>query len=107
MITVFNKIDALSDPTEARRLVAEFPNSVAISASKGTGISDLQTAIVRQVKDLLGSVELLLPYDRQSILQECYDYGRVQKVEYREDGIYVEAELVIELRERLKSFLLL
>src|SRR6185369_853106 len=29
MINVFNKIDALEDKTMARRLVAEFPNSVA------------------------------------------------------------------------------
>lgn len=104
MITVFNKIDALSDPSEARRLVAEFPNSVAISASTGAGFEDLQAAILRQIKDLLGAVKLLLPYDQQQLLQECYDYGRVRTVEYREEGIYVEAELVVELREKLKPY---
>lgn len=104
MITVFNKIDALSDPSEARRLVAEFPNSVAISASTGAGFDDLQAAILRQIKDLLGAVQLLLPYDQQNLLQECYDYGRVRTVEYRENGIYIEAELVVELREKLKQY---
>ncbi|WP_025227945.1 GTPase HflX [Fimbriimonas ginsengisoli] len=104
IITVFNKIDALNDPTEARRLVAEFPNSVAISATTGEGMDDLQNAIVRQVKDLLNSVQILIPYDHQGVLQECYDFGRVRQVEYREDGIYVEAELVNELRERLRGY---
>jgi len=103
MITVFNKIDAI-DMFAPRTLVAEFPNSVAISASKGTGMSSLMNAIVKQVKELLGSMKMLLPYDRQNLVQECYDYGRVQKVEYREDGIYVEAEVIEELRERLKGF---
>lgn len=103
-ITIFNKIDALEDPTEARRLVAEFPNSVAISAYKGEGMNDLLDAIVRQVKDLLGEIHLRLPYDQQNLLQDCYDYGRVHKVDYREDGIYVDAELVIDLRERLKVY---
>jgi GTP-binding protein HflX len=103
-ITVFNKIDALEDPTMERRLVAEWPNSVAISASTGRGMSDLLNAIFRQVEDLLGSVKILIPYDEQGLLQECYDYGRVHKVDYREDGIYVEAELVVDLRERLKRF---
>jgi GTP-binding protein HflX len=104
MITIFNKIDALNDPVLSRQLVADWPNSVAISAITGEGMSDLQNAILRQVKDLLGGVKLLIPYDDQGVLQECYDYGRVQKVDYREDGIYVEAELVVDLRERVRKY---
>jgi len=103
-ITVFNKIDAVGDPTMARRLVAEWPNSVAISAFTGEGLSDLMNAIVRQVKELLGAIHVLLPYDDQGLLQECYDFGRVQKVDYRDEGIYVEAEVVVELREKLQRY---
>jgi GTP-binding protein HflX len=103
-ITVFNKIDALGDPTMARQLVADWPNSVAISATTGEGMNDLMNAILRQVKDLLGAVKILIPYDHQGLLQECYDFGRVQTVDYREDGIYVEAELVVDLRERVKKY---
>lgn len=103
-ITVFNKIDALGDPTMARQLVADWPNSVAISAFTGEGMNDLMNAILRQVKDLLGAVKILIPYDHQGLLQECYDFGRVQTVDYREDGIYVEAELVVDLRERVKKY---
>lgn len=105
MITVFNKIDAAEDPTLIRRLVAEFDNSVAISAITGEGMNDLMNAIVRQVKAVLGAVKILIPYSDQGLLQECYDFGRVQKAEYREDGIYVEAELVVELRERVLKYL--
>jgi GTPase len=105
IITVFNKIDALEDKTMARRLVGEYTNSVAISASLGTGMPDLQSAILRQVKDLLASMKVLIPYSHQSLLQDCYDYGRVYVQEYREDGIYVEAEVVHELRDRFERFL--
>jgi GTPase len=104
MLTVFNKIDLLPDPAEARRLVAEWPNSVAMSAETGEGMNDLMNAIRRMVQDLLGAVKVLIPYEEQSLLQECYDYGRVQKVEYREDGIYVEAELVVDLREKVRRY---
>ena len=103
-ITVFNKIDAVEDPAFARQLVADWPNSVAISAITGQGMNDLMNAIVRQVKELLGTVKLLIPYGEQAILQECYDYGRVQTVDYREDGIYVEAELVVDLRARVEKY---
>ncbi len=104
MITLFNKIDIVPDPFLARRLVAEFPGSVAISAMTGRGMDSLQDAIVKQIKDLLGAVTALVPYSDQGVIQECYDFGRVRKLEYREDGIYVEAELVVEMRDRLRKY---
>ncbi len=106
IITVFNKIDRLEDSFIARRLVMDWPNSVAISAAKGTGVPDLMRAIVRQVQDLLGWVEALVPYTEAPLVQNCYDYGRVLTVEYRDEGIYVKAELVAEMREKLKRYAL-
>jgi GTP-binding protein HflX len=106
MLTVFNKIDRLTDRTQARRLVAEWPESVAISASNGFGIDDLLRAIIRLVQDLLGHVQALIPYSESGLVQECYDYGRVKNVEYREDGILLEGELVMEMRLKLKPYML-
>lgn len=103
-ITVFNKIDAISDPTVRRDLVAEFPNSVAISALTGEGMNDLMNAIRRQVQDLLGFVKALIPYNQSHLLQDCYNFGRVHKEEYRDGGIYVEAELVSEMRHILENY---
>lgn len=106
MLTVFNKIDALEDPHFATELVAAWPNSVAISAATGKGISDMLDAIKRMVQDLLGAVRALVPYSDSGLVQDCYDYGRVLKVEYREDGIFVEAELVAEMRRKLEKYAL-
>jgi len=106
MLTVFNKIDLVPNKVELRRLVADWPNSVAISAFNGDGMNDLQNAIKRQVQELLGSVRVLIPYDHQALLQECYVYGRVLKEEYKEDGIYVEAELIEEMRKKLSAYLI-
>ena len=103
-VIVFNKIDLLEDKTEARRLVAEWPGSVAISAATGTGINDLLLALVRQVKEMLTLVRALVPYSESGLVQDCYDYGRVLKVDYREDGIYLEADLVAEMRQKLARF---
>ena len=104
MITVFNKIDTISDPTVRRDLVAEFQNSVAISAKSGEGMDDLLVAIKRQVQDLLGFVQALVPYSESGLIQDCYNFGRVHKVDYREDGIYLEAELVSEMRGKLRRY---
>ncbi len=104
MITVFNKIDTITDPTVRRDLVAEFQNSVAISAKSGEGMDDLLLAIKRQVQDLLGFVQALVPYSESSLIQDCYNFGRVHKVDYREEGIYLEAELVSEMRGKLRRY---
>lgn len=105
MITVFNKIDLITDPTIRRDLIAEFPNSVAISATTSEGMSDLMNSIKRQVQELLGGIKALVPYTHNHLIQECYNFGRVLKEEYREDGIYIEAELVAEMRGILAKFL--
>lgn len=105
-ITVFNKIDAISDPFIRRDLISQFPNSVAISATTGEGMNDLLNAIRKQVQDLLGYVNALVPYSESGLIQECYNFGRVHKVDYRDDGIYVEAELVKEMRGLLSKYAL-
>ena len=104
MITVFNKIDRLEDHSIERELVSEWPNSVAISATTGRGIPDMMNLIRRQVQDLLGYVTALVPYSEPSLVQDCYDFGRVFKIEYREAGIYIEAELVAEMRKKLERY---
>ncbi|HWA81891.1 MAG TPA: hypothetical protein VG820_00545, partial [Fimbriimonadaceae bacterium] len=60
----------------------------------------------KMVQSLLGFVRALLPYSESSLVQDCYDYGRVLQADYREDGIYLEAELVAEMRAKLQRFLI-
>lgn len=104
VLTVFNKIDAIDDPDQAKVLVAEWPNSVAISAATGLGVDDLLELLRKMVKDLLGFVRAIIPYNQSGLVQDCYDYGRVLKVDYQEEGILIEAELVAEMRSKLSKF---
>lgn len=106
MITVFNKIDA-AEPA-VRRLVAEGEfgggRNVAISALTGEGIDELMKLIRAQVQDLLGFVRALVPYSEGGLVQQSHDFGRVHKIEYRDEGIYIEAELVAEMRNLLSKY---
>lgn len=105
-ILVFNKIDLLS-PQERIQLdeaMALWPNSVAISAYTGLGIDEMLDAVLQQVQSLLSPIRALVPYSDSQAIQECYDFGRVHKLEYREDGIYVEAELVHEMRRKFERW---
>lgn len=106
ILTAFNKIDLISDRQSLTELVSEWPESVAISTKTREGISDLMAALRRQLADRLGLIKALVPYDQAKLVEQCYDYGRVRTKEYREDGIYLEAELVAEMRGRLERFAL-
>jgi GTP-binding protein HflX len=104
MITVFNKIDLATDPFMVRQLAEDWPSSVIMSAKTGAGIDDFMAAITTQVQDLLGRTKALVPYSESSLVQECYDFGRIHKIEYTEEGILIDAELVLEMRSRLKRY---
>ena len=63
-------------------------------------------AITRMVKSLLTYVKAIVPYAHCSIIQDCYDYGRVLKTEYRDEGIYLEAELVGEMWAKMSNYII-
>ncbi|HEY3781187.1 MAG TPA: GTPase HflX [Fimbriimonadaceae bacterium] len=104
ILTAFNKADLVDDPFLRRRLLGEWPNSVVISARNGDGIDNLMEAIIRMVKNLLTFVKALVPYSESGLVQDCYDFGRVLETEYREDGIYIEAQLVSEMFTKMSKY---
>lgn len=106
VLTVFNKIDAVEDQPFLRRIVAEWPDSVAISALTGEGIPDLFDTIRKMLSGRLQRVVALVPYDVASLAEKAHAFGRIVKKEYRDEGIYLEADLVEEMRGRLSKYLI-
>ena len=106
MIQVLNKVDIVEDRAFLTEAVSTMENSVSISAEQGTGIPDLLNLMRVQVQKHLGLITALIPYSQQSLLDACFKYGRVLKQEYREDGVYIEAELVPHMRNMLDQFVI-
>lgn len=104
MLTVFNKIDAAADRVEMDRRVADWPDSVAISALTGEGMHDLLEAIRRRLSGRLDSVRVLVPYDQAHLAEKAHDMGRVRVKEYQEDGVFLVADVVPELSGKLRRF---
>lgn len=104
ILTAFNKADLVDDPFLRRRLLGEWPNSVVISAKNGDGMDNLMEAIIRMVKNLLTFVKALVPYSESALVQDCYNFGRVINTEYRDEGIYIEAELVGEMFAKMAKY---
>lgn len=104
IITVFNKSDLVKDQYALREMVAETPNSVYISARTAEGMPHLMDRVVTTMEGLLVDVALCVPYDRSDLVAQCYEYGRVSKADYRENGIYVEARITHDLAGRVRKF---
>ncbi len=104
VVTVFNKADRVQDQYALRSLVATVPNSVYISAARAEGIPYLMDTIRDTVQTLVEDLCLAIPYSRSDFVALCYEYGRVSSVEYKEDAIYVRAEVAHSLAGRLSQF---
>ncbi len=103
VITVFNKADRVSDRAWLTQLVAETPNSVYIAARQAQGIPHLMDRLVHTIRSMLVSVDVWLPYSATALLAECYEYGFVLSVDYKEEGIHLRAQVIPAVASRLRE----
>jgi GTP-binding protein HflX len=103
-LTVFNKIDLVHGKMDVEALLREWPNSVAISAKTGEGMQNFLEALRKMVQQYLGYVKALVPYSQNALVGSAYEFGRVLHVDYREDGILIEAEVVPEMRKKFAAY---
>ena len=80
-------------------------NLVAISAKNGENLNDLLALIERQLSRLRHPVKLLLPYSMGGQIEVLHQKAEVRSVEYRPDGIAVEAVVDEALYGKLKPYL--
>ncbi len=120
ILTVFNKIDkfsvhAVGAGEDAAGLTdldqdalvglrdARAYKKVKISAKTGLGIDSLLTAMAEIIREDRKQLERLFGYNEAAAIAEIRKNGLVKKEEYREDGIYIEAEVPAEIYNRLKK----
>jgi GTP-binding protein HflX len=88
-VVALNKVD-LVGPATRRRAVASlmerYPEAVAISAVRRTGIEELLGAIDRASRGDSVPLEILVPYGREGVLAELRRIGGVERTEYVEGG---------------------
>ena len=91
-ILVFNKADQADEATR-ERLAALQPDAFIVSAYTGEGLDELCTAVESLLPVPHVHVNALLPYTAGSLISRVREYGKVDKVEYRDDGIQLEADV--------------
>ncbi len=93
IFTVLNKIDLLKDPQQTINILAQYPNSVAISALKGLGIEEL----MRKLEDFLFNrqhpIMVELPQRETYLVQLFSREGVVEKIEYSSNTIVLQGKI--------------
>jgi GTP-binding protein HflX len=89
-LLAFNKADATD---EAKRLAADHPGAVAISAETGAGIDELLTTMADRLRVAASVVELVVPYSRGDVLAAVHREGEVLVEEHDDDGTRLRARL--------------
>ncbi len=92
VITVYNKTDRLDNPHLKERLL-RLPDSVAISALGGEGITALLDLVRAFLRRRSVEIVLIIPYGDSGVLARLYDIGAVNATDYTADGIRVAASL--------------
>ena len=100
VITVFNKQDRPGFDGMARDFRADAV--VRISTKTGEGIQELLETIEAVLRQQKIFVENLYSYREAAKIQLIRKFGELKSEEYREDGIYVQAYVPVEIYENVK-----
>ncbi|HVJ94035.1 MAG TPA: GTPase, partial [Labilithrix sp.] len=103
---VMNKVDLLA-PEELERLRARLPKAWFVSARRPADVAAVRARIIEIFEAAYEEIELVIPYDRQAVLSEMHDAGRVVEERWEDGGVVVrwraEPEAIGRVRSRLMS----
>lgn len=104
IITVLNKIDE-SSRAAALKLRVKYPKTVAISALKGEGLSELLEMMTKALSSLSMIVHVRIPQSHYALVSTLMREGRVLLCEYEENDIVMKVEILKKFEHKIASFL--
>lgn len=100
-IIALNKIDRIVEGGVVERLKKNFENAIPISALKRENLHQLVQRIAMILSSSLIYVKALLPQSEAKLINQIYREGHIIKREFREQEIYIEAEIPLRLKNIL------
>lgn len=95
VITLFNKQDKLEEPARIRDFSADY--TLNISARTGEGLEELKKLLEEVLTENQILIERLYDYRDAGKIQLIRKFGQLLEEEYREEGIYVRANVPREI----------
>ncbi len=106
ILTVFNQIDRLWDPSICRELARQYPGALFISAHTGEGIDALLGKMEAVIDEKIAQLRLCIPHDRYDLVARLHREGGVRKEEMRDDGIHISGSVPDRLRPLVEPYVL-
>ena len=103
VITALNKIDLVNDPARLERLKHDFNNPVLISAKLKDNLGLLLEKIQNNFSGRMEKLQILIPHKRMDLVDLFYREGKVEDIQYEQDGIKIKVSLPKILTQKLLS----
>ena len=101
-LVVINKID-IADPGTVAELRRREREAVSVSAATGQGIADLEARIEEMLPRGWTAIDLVIPFERGELISRLHRWGRVDSVDYRDDGTHVVGQAPEDLAGVLRD----
>ncbi|MDD3338610.1 MAG: GTPase HflX [Lachnospiraceae bacterium] len=99
VVTLFNKQDQVLDKGSLRDFKADYV--LGTSAKYGEGLEELKEILEKIILEGQIRIERVFPYDKAGLIQLIRQYGQLQKEEYTDGGILVEALVPMEIYHKV------
>ena len=83
----------------------DYPNCVAISAAESLGLGSLLGRVQALLEEELVPVVVLLPYSSDGLIGLIHQRGVIEREEYGESGVLVEAKVPQGLAQHFERYL--
>ncbi|MEM9227618.1 MAG: GTPase HflX, partial [Verrucomicrobiota bacterium] len=103
-LTVFNKIDKLTDPMRETELRADHPEALFISAVTGEGCEELMEKCEEMLRDTHQPMHLLIPHSRYDLVHKLHEAGAVTREEADADGTHIHGNIPNRLISPVKDY---
>jgi GTP-binding protein HflX len=103
-VVALNKIDRLDNPETITEQLAQYPNSLAISAVTGYGIEALLNRIEGVLQTTRATLTLLVPYSHGDLISTLYKHAIVEEETHLENGTRVIAHVPKHLLDLVEPY---
>jgi GTP-binding protein HflX len=104
VLVALNKIDLLANPEEVMEELAQYPNSLGISAKTGQGLPALLARIEGVLQSTRSTLALLIPYNRGDLVSLLHEQAIIQHETHQADGTRLEVHVPEHLRELVRPY---
>ena len=101
---VMNKVDRVEAAGGAlASLEARYPHAWFISAHDRADVERVHDLIVSFFEESYESAELVVPYDKQRLISEMHEQGKVEEERYEDNGVFVRFRADRQTIDRVRS----